>query len=82
MPLKSLGKIASTLFSFSSCLPVGPEGPMVHIGAILGGGLSSGKSRTLGFRPRTFERLRTDKEQRDFISSGAAAGLAAGKGIY
>ena len=51
---------------------------MVHIGAMLGGGLSSGKSRTLGFRPRTFERLRTDKEARDFISSGAAGGLAAG----
>ncbi len=52
---------------------------MVHIGSMVGGGLSAAKSKTLHIRlPKMFERLRNDKEQRDFISSGAAAGLAAG----
>eukprot|EP01117_Protostelium_nocturnum_P011078 TRINITY_DN4018_c0_g1_i1.p1 TRINITY_DN4018_c0_g1~~TRINITY_DN4018_c0_g1_i1.p1 ORF type:complete len:581 (+),score=182.78 TRINITY_DN4018_c0_g1_i1:96-1745(+) len=76
-----IGKVISIIFSFSSCLALGPEGPMVHIGSMVGGGLSSGKSKTLHLRlPRVFEVLRTDKEQRDFISSGAAAGIAAAFG--
>ncbi|PRP78444.1 chloride channel protein [Planoprotostelium fungivorum] len=76
-----VGKILSIIFSFSSCMALGPEGPMVHIGSMVGGGLSAGKSKTLHVRlPRVFEILRQDKEQRDFISSGAAAGIAAAFG--
>eukprot|EP01117_Protostelium_nocturnum_P016619 TRINITY_DN6623_c0_g1_i1.p1 TRINITY_DN6623_c0_g1~~TRINITY_DN6623_c0_g1_i1.p1 ORF type:complete len:804 (-),score=233.35 TRINITY_DN6623_c0_g1_i1:12-2423(-) len=76
-----IGKFVSILFSFSSCLALGPEGPMIHIGAAVGAGLSAAKSRTLRIRlPKIFERLRGDREQRDFISSGAAAGVAAAFG--
>jgi len=76
-----IGKVLSLIFGYSSCLALGPEGPMVHIGSMVGGGLSAAKSRTLHIRlPKMFERLRNDKEQRDFISSGAAAGLAAAFG--
>lgn len=54
---------------------------MVHIGSMIGAGLSAAKSRTLRFRlPSIFERLRSDKEQRDFITSGAAAGISAAFG--
>jgi hypothetical protein len=54
---------------------------MVHIGSMIGGGLSAAKSKTLHIRlPKMFERIRTDREQRDFISSGAAAGIAAAFG--
>jgi hypothetical protein len=31
-------------------MALGPEGPMVHIGAIVGAGIALGKSRTLGIR--------------------------------
>jgi len=76
-----IGKIFSIIFAFSSSLALGPEGPMVHIGSMVGGGLGSAKSRTLHIRlPKMFERLRTDLEQRDFISSGASAGIAAAFG--
>jgi len=76
-----IGKIISVTFGYSSCLGLGPEGPMVHIGAMIGAGLSSAKSRTLHIRiPNVFERLRSDSEQRDFIASGAAAGITAAFG--
>jgi chloride channel 7 len=45
-----LGKVISIIFGFSSCLTLGPEGPMVHIGSMIGGGLSAGKSKTLHIR--------------------------------
>ncbi|PRP80735.1 chloride channel protein [Planoprotostelium fungivorum] len=76
-----IGKIISIIFSFSSCLSLGPEGPMVHIGSMVGGGLSAGKSRTLKLRlPLLFDILRSDREQRDFVTSGVAAGIAAAFG--
>ncbi|PRP75375.1 hypothetical protein PROFUN_15787, partial [Planoprotostelium fungivorum] len=76
-----VGKFISIVFSFASCLALGPEGPMIHIGSALGAGLSAAKSKTLRIRlPKIFERLRSDREQRDFISSGAAAGVAAAFG--
>eukprot|EP01114_Cavostelium_apophysatum_P015709 TRINITY_DN4341_c0_g1_i2.p1 TRINITY_DN4341_c0_g1~~TRINITY_DN4341_c0_g1_i2.p1 ORF type:complete len:515 (-),score=88.76 TRINITY_DN4341_c0_g1_i2:94-1638(-) len=78
-----LGKILSIIPAYASCLSLGPEGPMVHIGGMIGAGLSGAKSRTLHIRlpgAGLFERLRTDKEQRDFMSSGVAAGIAAAFG--
>ena len=58
-----IGKVISIIFSYSSSLALGPgsmilncivtsmtEGPMVHIGALLGAGLSAAKSRTLKIR--------------------------------
>lgn len=36
-------------FSVSSGLPVGKEGPMIHAGAVIGAGLSQGKSSAHGF---------------------------------
>lgn len=76
-----IGKIVSLIFSFSSCLVLGPEGPMYHIGAMVGAGVSATKSKTLHFRfHRIFELLRDDAETRDFTICGAAAGFAAGFG--
>jgi H+/Cl- antiporter ClcA len=76
-----LGKWISIIFAFSSCLHIGPEGPMFHIGAIIGGGIAATKSKTLHLRfHRVFELLRDDAEIRDFTACGAAAGIAAGFG--
>ena len=41
-------KAASTAAAVGSGLPVGPEGPMVAMGAAVGAGLASGASTTLG----------------------------------
>lgn len=75
-------KAIGVLFSVSGGLPVGKEGPMIHSGAILGAGLSQGKSTTMGFDTSfaRFQDFRNDKEKRDFISCGAAAGVAAAFG--
>ena len=74
-------KSISCICAVSSGLPVGAEGPMIHIGALMGGGLSSGRSRTLGCGrhclKHLFETFQNPKDRRDFITAGSAAGVAA-----
>ena len=79
-----LVKFISTICSNASGLPVGPEGPMIHLGAMMGAGLSQGDSATLGMTTPCalsdgwmgFRRFRNDKDKRDFITAGAACGVA------
>eukprot|EP01111_Echinosteliopsis_oligospora_P011081 TRINITY_DN3564_c0_g1_i1.p1 TRINITY_DN3564_c0_g1~~TRINITY_DN3564_c0_g1_i1.p1 ORF type:complete len:799 (-),score=188.89 TRINITY_DN3564_c0_g1_i1:47-2443(-) len=79
--LKTLiGKVTSLIFAFSSGLVLGPEGPMFHIGSSLGAALSQFKSKTLRFHSSIFWRFQNDRDKRDFISCGAAAGIAAAFG--
>ena len=73
-------KFISTICSVASGLQWGPEGPMIHLGAMMGAGLSQGDSATLGFTTPCaqsggwlgFRRFRNDKDKRDFITAGAA----------
>ena len=77
-------KFVSTMCAVASGLPVGPEGPMIHLGATLGAGLSQGDTGALGFTtPRWITdgvvsqpKLRNDKDKRDFVTAGAACGVA------
>lgn len=75
-------KACGILFSVAGGLPVGKEGPMIHSGAVIGAGLSQGKSSSFGVDTSwtKFKGFRNDKEKRDFISCGAAAGVAAAFG--
>jgi chloride channel 7 len=75
-----LGKIWSLIFSFSSGLALGPEGPMVHIATMIAAGLSSGRSKTLNFDLRLFLTFRNHGDKRDFVTIGTAAGMAAAFG--
>eukprot|EP00474_Spongospora_subterranea_P009228 CRZ09686.1 hypothetical protein [Spongospora subterranea] len=77
--LKTLfSKSIGIVFGVASGLPIGREGPMIHIGAICGAGLSQGKSSTLGLDTKLnlFRPFRNDREKRDFIACGTAAGVA------
>ena len=72
-------KVVGMCFSVSSGLPLGKEGPMIHTGSIVGAAVSQGKTVSLGFDTSwsKFQDLRNDRTKRDFITIGAAAGVAA-----
>ena len=75
-----LCKAVGVLFSVGGGLVVGKEGPMIHAGAIVAAGLSQGSSKTCGWRTMWLRRFRNDHDKRDFVSAGAAAGVAAAFG--
>jgi H+/Cl- antiporter ClcA len=75
-----VGKVISTIGSVSGGLPVGAEAPLIHLGAIVGAGVTQGRSRTLGCQTDFFREFRTQKDKRDFITAGAACGVSAAFG--
>lgn len=75
-----LGKMVSLVLSFSSGLVLGPEGPMFHIGSTVGAAVSQFRSKTFNVYTNIFWRYQNDRDKRDFISCGAAAGIAAAYG--
>ena len=75
-----LVKLVAAITAVSSSLPVGPEGPMIHMGAMVGGGISQPRSKTLNVSLPWFQKFHTDRDRRDFIAMGAAAGVASAFG--
>lgn len=73
-------KFVSCALAVGSGLPVGPEGPMIHMGAIIGRGVSNMHSTTVGFSLPFFKQFRNVKDSRDFLTAGAAAGVASAFG--
>jgi chloride channel 7 len=70
-------KFWSCSLAVAAGLPVGPEGPLIHMGAILGAAMSGLHSTTMGFDLGVFRHLRGSKNKRDFVTAGVAAGVAA-----
>eukprot|EP00659_Diplonema_papillatum_P015673 gene15673-23928_t len=85
-----VAKVVGVLFSVAGGLPCGKEGPMIHSGAVLAAGWTQGLpprgfpwlARLLGKDAvqRMFLPFRDDRNKRDFVSCGAAAGVAAAFG--
>jgi hypothetical protein len=77
-----LCKVIGVTFSVAAGLPVGKEGPMVHSGAVVAAGISQGKTKFWGVDTSfsKFSDFRNDREKRDFVACGAAAGVTAAFG--
>ncbi|MBN3317962.1 CLCN6 protein, partial [Atractosteus spatula] len=73
-------KAVGVLFSVAGGLFVGKEGPMIHCGSIIGAGLPQFQSITFKKIRFNFPYFRSDRDKRDFVSAGAAAGVAAAFG--
>ncbi|KAG5838703.1 hypothetical protein ANANG_G00226400 [Anguilla anguilla] len=76
-----LCKAVGVLFAVAGGLFVGKEGPMIHSGAIVGAGLPQFQSITFKRISFDFPYFRSDRDKRDFVSAGAAAGVAAAFGL-
>uniref|UniRef100_T1J037 Chloride channel protein n=1 Tax=Strigamia maritima TaxID=126957 RepID=T1J037_STRMM len=78
-----LAKTVGVTLSVVGGLAVGKEGPMIHSGAVIAAGISQGRSTSFGkdFKvDKIFTHFRSDREKRDFVSGGAAAGVSAAFG--
>jgi len=75
-------KVIGVTFSVAAGLPVGKEGPMVHSGSVVAAGISQGRTKFWGVDTSfaKFSDFRNDREKRDFVACGAAAGVAAAFG--
>ena len=74
-----VAKVLGMCFSCAAGLPLGKEGPMIHAGSIIGAAVSQGNTISFGFDTSwtIFQDLRNDHTKRDYITYGAAAGVAA-----
>ncbi|KAJ4715767.1 Chloride channel protein [Melia azedarach] len=70
-------KIFGSVLGVSAGFVVGKEGPMVHTGACIASLLGQGGSRKYHLTWRWLRYFKNDRDRRDLITCGAAAGVAA-----
>nr|AIY56605.1 CLC [Arachis hypogaea] len=70
-------KIFGSVLGVSAGFVVGKEGPMVHTGACIANLLGQGGSRKYGLTWNWLRYFKNDRDRRDMITCGAAAGVAA-----
>ncbi|XP_043698325.1 chloride channel protein CLC-c-like [Telopea speciosissima] len=70
-------KIFGSIFGVSAGFVLGKEGPMVHTGACIASLLGQGGSRKYHLTWKGLRYFKNDRDRRDLITCGAAAGVAA-----
>ncbi|KAJ8768058.1 hypothetical protein K2173_020998 [Erythroxylum novogranatense] len=70
-------KIIGSISAVSSSLLAGNAGPMVHTGACVASLLGQGGSKKYGLTWKWLRLFRNDRDRRDLVTCGAAAGIAA-----
>ncbi|XP_078173012.1 chloride channel protein CLC-c-like isoform X1 [Carex rostrata] len=70
-------KIFGSILGVSAGFVLGKEGPMVHTGACIANLLGQGGSRKYHLTWRGFRYFKNDRDRRDLITCGSAAGVAA-----
>eukprot|EP00271_Cylindrocystis_brebissonii_P007457 TRINITY_DN21013_c0_g1_i1.p1 TRINITY_DN21013_c0_g1~~TRINITY_DN21013_c0_g1_i1.p1 ORF type:complete len:847 (-),score=132.91 TRINITY_DN21013_c0_g1_i1:1176-3716(-) len=76
-PKTLLVKILGSIGSVGGGLVVGKEGPLVHTGACIAAFLGQGGSKTYGLDCKWLRFFKNDRDRRDLVTCGAAAGVAA-----
>lgn len=75
----AIAKAVGCAFSIGSGLIAGREGPIIHVGAIIGSGMSQGATEVFGYRTPSWlsKHFRSAEWKRDFAVMGSAFGVAA-----
>jgi chloride channel 7 len=74
-PKVYIAKVVSVICAVSSGLPLGPEGPMIHIGGTIGASVESSNPVLSKLVP--WYHYRNQEDKRHFVLGGVAAGVAA-----
>lgn len=73
----STWQIFGSVFGVAAGFVVGKEGPMVHTGACIASLFGQGGSRKYHLTWKCLRYFKNDRDRRDLITCGAAAGVAA-----
>ncbi|KAI5073275.1 hypothetical protein GOP47_0011288 [Adiantum capillus-veneris] len=76
-PRTLLVKVFGSIGAVAGGLSVGKEGPLVHIGSCIASLLSQGGSSRYRLTWRWLRYFKNDRDRRDLVTCGAAAGVAA-----
>ncbi|KAL6554543.1 hypothetical protein OROHE_007566 [Orobanche hederae] len=72
-----LVKIVGSILAVSASLNIGKAGPMVHTGACIAAIMGQGGSKKFGLNSKWLQVLKNDRDRRDLVTCGSAAGIAA-----
>ncbi|XP_024363094.1 chloride channel protein CLC-d isoform X2 [Physcomitrium patens] len=72
-----IGKVLGSIGSVGGGLALGKEGPLVHTGACIASVLGQGGSTKYHVNWRWLRRFKNDRDRRDLVTCGCAAGVAA-----
>ncbi|KAE9462674.1 hypothetical protein C3L33_05419, partial [Rhododendron williamsianum] len=72
-----LNGIVGSICAVSSSLLIGKAGPMVHTGACVAALMGQGGSKKYGLTWRWLLHFKNDRDRRDLVTCGSAAGIAA-----